>query len=375
MDKVKRIILLSVPMSICNFRCSYCYLSQRDECYQNKQPKFKYSPEYVGRALSLERLGGIAYINICADGETLLTRDIDKYVYELLKVGHYVEFVTNLSISPVLDKMLQWDTKLLKQLEFKCSFHYLELKKKKLLGIFADNVRKIWNSGASANIEITPCDEMIPYINEIKDFSLQNFGALPHLSIARRDDTEDIDYLTNLSIEEYDKVWSQFDSEFWEFKKTIFKKKQTRFCYAGDWLLYVNLETGIAQQCYRGRHSQDIFRDLEKPISFKAIGKCLEPHCYNGHFMLTLGCVPNFTSVRYGDIRNRVKKDGSEWLQPEYKSFLNSTLLESNDEYSVKRKFKINIENRIIDMPLCLIKVLPWKVRKNLKKNIKRFIK
>ncbi len=375
MDKVKRIILLSVPMSICNFRCSYCYLSQRDECYQNQQPKLKYSPEHVAKALSPNRLGGLAFINICADGETLLTKNIDQYVYELLKIGHYIEFVTNLSISTVLDKMLCWDNDLLKRLEFKCSFHYLELKKKKLLNTFAENVRKIWKAGASANIEITPCDEMIPYINEIKEFSLENFGALPHLSIARRDDTVNIDYLTSLSIEQYDRVWEQFDSGFWKFKKTIFKKKQTEFCYAGDWLLQVDFETGNTKQCYRSRYSQNIFENLDKPIKYKALGRCLEPHCYNGHALLTLGCIPNVTSIRYGDIRNRIKKDGSEWLQPEYKSFLNSTLLESNDEYSVERKFKINMENRIIDIPICLIKVLPWEIRKNLTKNIKRFLK
>lgn len=375
MEKIKRIILLAVPMSICNFRCSYCYLAQRDECYQNKQPNFKYSPEYVAKALAPERLGGIAFINICADGETLLTRNIDKYVYELLKLGHYIEFVTNLSVTSVLDKMLQWEPELLKRLEFKCSFHYLQLKEKNLLDTFANNVKRIWKYGASANIEITPCDEMIPYIDEIKEFSLQNFGALPHLSIARRDDTEYIEYLTTLSIEEYDKVWSQFDSEFWRFKKTIFKKKQTEFCYAGDWLLQVDLETGKTQQCYRSRHSQNIFEDLNKPIKFKAIGRCMEPHCYNGHALLTLGCIPNVTSTRYGDIRNRVKQDGGEWLQPQLKSFFNSVLLDSNNEYSVKQKNTTNMENRIIDIPMHIKHLFSWSFRRNVKRNIKKILK
>lgn len=30
---MKKIILIGIPMSICNFRCHYCYLSQRDEKY------------------------------------------------------------------------------------------------------------------------------------------------------------------------------------------------------------------------------------------------------------------------------------------------------------------------------------------------------
>lgn len=334
MNKVKRLILLSVPMSICNFRCSYCYLSQRDECYQGKQPQFKYSPSHVSQALSIERLGGKALINICADGETLLTKNIDQYVYALLKAGHYIEFVTNLSITPVLNKMLSWEPEIIKRIEFKCSFHYLELKKRNLLDIFVNNVHNIWKAGGSANIEITPCDEMIPYIEEIKAFSLKSFGALPHLTIARNDQTDDIDYLTNLSIDEYNLIWKQFNSDFWRFKKTLFKVRRNEFCYAGKWSLYINLENGIAEQCYKSRYKQNIFENISKPIVFKAIGHCMEAHCYNGHALLTMGCIPNFTHNKYGDIRNRRKDNNEEWLQTDLKTFFNTTLIESNDQYS-----------------------------------------
>lgn len=350
MDKIKRLILLAVPMSICNFRCNYCYLTHRGEYYQGKQPEYKYSPEHVAKAFAQKRLGGPSFFNVCADGETLLTKDIDKYVYELLKEGHYIEFVTNLTITPVLKKFLAWDKELLKHLSFKCSFHYLQLKRRNLLEIFASNVHRIWEAGASANIEMIPCDEMIPYIDEIKQFSMHNFGALPHLSIARNDGTAGIEYLTQLSIEEYNRIWGQFDSEFWRFKKTVFKEKRTEFCYAGDWSLQVDLASGIAGECYIHRFSQNIFKDIESPIRFRGIGLCPEPHCYNGHALLTLGCIPNFTQVKYGDIRNRVKEDGSEWLQPELKSFFNSTLVESNQEYSEKDKKIIKIENRVFDI-------------------------
>ncbi len=29
MDKVKKVILFRIPMSKCNFRCSYCYLARK----------------------------------------------------------------------------------------------------------------------------------------------------------------------------------------------------------------------------------------------------------------------------------------------------------------------------------------------------------
>lgn len=357
MDKIKRLILLAVPMSICNFRCSYCYLTHREEYYQNKQIEYRYSPAHVAKALSKERLGGVSLFNFCAEGETLLAREIDLYVKAILQEGHYVEFVTNLSVTRVLDKMLSWDKELLSRLEFKCSFHYLELKKKGFLNRFADNVKKIWASGASANIELTPSDDLIPYLEEVMSFSIANFGALPQLTIARNDDTESIDYLTELSGTEYNRIWSSFDSSFWSFKKTIFREKRTEFCYAGDWSIYLNLDTGDARQCYCSRFSQNVFDDLSVPIKFKAVGKCALPHCYNGHALLSLGCIPGFTDIRYGDIRTRFRSDGSEWLQPELKTFFNSQLVESNEEYSSGKKNAIMLEHRIT-----LLKRLPGRI-------------
>ncbi len=346
MDKIKRIILFNIPMSICNFRCDYCYLTHRPVAYQGRQVQLRYTPQEVAYALRPERLGGLAYINFCAEGETLLTKNIDEYIYELVKAGHYAEIVTNLTVTPVLDKILSWDKSLLKRITFKCSFHYLELKKKNWLDTFAENVKKIWNSGASASVEITPSDSLIPYIDEVKQFSMDHFGALPHLSIARNDNTEEIDYLTDLTQEEYQTTWEQFGSSFWEFKRTIFKKPVKKFCYAGDWMMLLDFETGNMKQCYCTREKENsIFRNPDKPIPFKAIGKCPIAHCYNGHALLTLGCVPDFTDVRYGDIRNRTKADGSQWLQPELLQFFNTTLCENNKEYSYMRKSYVKAIN------------------------------
>lgn len=338
MDKIKKLVLFRIPMSICNFRCHYCYLSQRPVHFEGEQPKMKYTPEQVAKAMSRERIGGIAYMNFCADGETLLTKDIDKYIKALVEEGHCAEIVTNLTVTPVLERILSWDRSLLKRVEFKCSFHYLELKKKGWLDRFAENVNKIWDAGASANIEITPSDELIPLIDEVMEFSMTHFGALPHLTIARNDQTKSIDYLTNLPIDEYDKVWSRFDSGFWKFKKTIFGKKQTDFCYAGDWSIYIDLTTGDATPCYCGASLGDVFAHPDKPIPTRSVGHCPIAHCYNGHALLTLGTIPHKYPIRYGEIRDRVKTDGSHWLQPELLAFFNSKLEESNSEYSDFRK-------------------------------------
>ena len=91
MDKIKKLLLINIPTSICNFRCHYCYLAQLGKEYQGKQAVMRCTPEEVKRALSVERVGGPALINFCAEGETLLTKDIDLYIKGLVENGHYAE--------------------------------------------------------------------------------------------------------------------------------------------------------------------------------------------------------------------------------------------------------------------------------------------
>jgi len=343
MDKIKKVFLFAIPVSICNFRCHYCYLAQRDESFQGLHPEMKYSPEKFGHAMNANRVGGTAYANFCADGETLLVRDIDLYVKAFIQQGHYAEVVSNMSVTTVIDKFLSWDKDLLSHLEFKCSFHYLELKKKGLLDTFAANVKRVWDAGASATIEITPSDELVPYIDEVIAFSMENFGALPHLTIARNDRTSTIDYLTNLDMDEYARVWSQFRSDFWEYKRTIFGVKQKDFCYAGAWSLHINLCTGDARSCYHSASLGDVFADPSKPFPTEAVGACPIAHCYNGHALLTLGLIPHSTNVRYGNIRNRIRTDGGEWLHPVLKSFFNTQLIETNRRYSKPKQLLHNL--------------------------------
>ena len=64
MDKIKMIILLAVPTTICNLKCRYCYLSQRESSFSGEQAQMEYSPMEVAKALSKERIGGTAFINI-----------------------------------------------------------------------------------------------------------------------------------------------------------------------------------------------------------------------------------------------------------------------------------------------------------------------
>jgi hypothetical protein len=241
-----------------------------------------------------------------------------------------VEVVTNLSLTRRLEPFLQIEAELLRHLEFKCSFHYLELKKRGLLDTFADNVRRVWQAGASANIEITPHDELIPYIDEIKALSMAHFGALPHITIARDDRTKQIERLTKLPVDVFTQTWSVFDSAFFNYKTRIYGVRQTGFCYAGKWSMYTDLTTGEAWKCYYGGSLGNIFAHPDEPLPEVPTGKCPLPHCYNGHTLLTMGLIPDADAPGYGELRDRERADGTHWLQDEMRAFMDTKLADAN---------------------------------------------
>lgn len=349
MDKIKRYIDCYIPVTTCTLRCPYCYITKH-RLFEGPLPDFQYSPEYVRKALSKERLGGTCLINMCAGGETLLAPKVVDYARCLLEEGHYVMIVTNATVNKPFDEFARFPRELTKHLFFKFSYHYLELKKRNLMERFFGNIRKVRDAGCSFTLELTPSDDAIPYIDDIKAIAKQELGAINHVTIAR-DETDDreLPMLTSLSKEEYANVWGTFNSEIFDYKLTIFEMKRKEFCYAGDWSFYLNLLTGEMSQCYKSYKQQNIFQDITKPIKFRAIGhNCGEHHCYNGHSFLTLGDIPQLKAPTYASLRNRVCNDGTEWLQPEMKAFMSSKLMESNKEYSIWKKGWADLSIRLI---------------------------
>ena len=284
--------------------------------------------------------------NLCAGGETLIAEEVIDVTKEILKQGHYVMIVTNGSLTNRFEKIAEFPKELLKHLFFKFSFHYQELVRLKMLDRYFENVKMLQEAGASFTIEITPSDELEPYIDEIKNVMMEKMGALPHITIGRKD-SDDIPPLTNHEFKDYLDIWKQFDSDLMDFKKDIFGKKRNEFCYAGEWSCYLNLVTGDLRQCYCGIKLDNIYKDINKPIKFLPIGcNCTQPHCYNGHAFLSFGDIPEMKTPTYDKLRNRVQSNGIEWLQPEMKAFMQSKLVESNKEYNEEEKKKINKINK-----------------------------
>lgn len=345
MDRIKRFLDIYIPTETCNLRCNYCYITQKRK-FNNRVAEFKYSTDIIKKALSMERLGGKCLINLCAGGETLLADSVIDIVKALLEEGHYVMVVTNGTLSKRFDEIIELDSKLLNRLFFKFSFHYLELKNKNMLKKYFENIEKVKSHGCSFTVEMTPSDELIPYIDEVKKVCLENLGTLCHITIARDDRTNGIEILSKYSFDEYKNIWNTFDSEFFNFKYKIFYKKRNEFCYAGDWSAYIDLGTGDMRQCYCGKVLDNIYKNIDSKLRFKAIGyRCKLAHCYNGHAFLTIGTIPELETPTYAEIRDRKDINGDMWLKNDMKIFMSQKLKDNNYEYSYFRKSINNIEN------------------------------
>ena len=341
MDKIKKYFDCWVPTENCNFQCKYCYIPTLEN-FKHKTIKFGYSAEEFKKALTTRRLGGVCMFNICAGGETLLSNEVVPFAKAMLENGHYVMIVTNGSITPKFDEMSNFSQDLRKRLFIKFSYHYLELKRLNLTEVFFNNVKKMKDAGISFTVEVTPNDDYIPYIDEIKRECQEYTGAIPHLTVAR---VENGDYpiMTKLSREDYIKTWSVFDSELFNFKISVFNEKRKEFCYAGKWSFILSLADGNIKQCYRGMVIQNIFDEMDKPLKEMPVGNnCPEPHCFNSHGFLCFGDIPEINSPYFDEIRNRICSDKSEWLQPEMKGFMHTKLFENNDELTNKDKNKAN---------------------------------
>ncbi len=347
MDKINKFVTCLIPVHACNFRCQYCYLSHHvnENVYGGGIRTFAASPKDIVSYFSIKRMGGPCYFNLCAPGETMMHPQLIDFVGELTMEGHYADIVTNGTLTKKFDDLIEsLKESQRKRLFIKFSFHYLELKSKNMMEVFLSNVEKIRKSGISYSIEITPHDDLVPYIDEIKTFSLKNFGALPHITVARNEGTKEIALLTKYSREKYKEIWSTFDSALFDFKFSIFNVKRKEFCYAGLWSLTVNIETGVYSQCYGGDELGN-FKDADTAVHFRPIGKCRQPHCFNGHAFLATGDIPELIAPTYIEERDRITASGEHWFSKEEREFFSTKLANSNGALSNNQKRKQYIVN------------------------------
>lgn len=349
---VKRFIDCSVPVSICNFRCEYCYLSQTPHRIDaTEKDEIGRSPRFIGKAFSMKRLGGRCLINLCGIGETLLSPNIVEIIKELLVQGHYVMVVTNGTITPKIEEILEIDEKIRKRLFFKLSFHYEQLKRLNLIDTYFNNVDKIKRKNVSFTVELVAYDAIEKEIDDIKKLCEMRLGAMCHVTAARNLNGRGKRSLqSKYSIQKYKSIWSEFHSALFDFKIRSFNRKIEEFCYAGDWGLTIDLKTGEVRQCYEGLVLQNIYKNINKPLKYLAVGNhCPSKYCRNAHAQLAFGFVPEIKNAPdFASERNRICIDGSQWLSEDFKKIFQGKLYESNKEYSQMKKWLVNVENYLI---------------------------
>lgn len=333
MDKMKRFIDVYVPTEVCNLKCTYCYVAQRGRV-RNIIGVIGHSPEEVKKALSVERLGGICFLNFCGSGETLFGNEILPIIKAVLEEGHYVQIVTNGTVSEKFKEIIHWDREILKRIFVKFSFHFLELKRLNLMDVYFNNVNLMKEAGCSFTIEMMPHDELIPYIDEIKTVCLKNVYALPHLTVGRDETTVELKLLSKYNVEEYKKIWSVFQSEMFEFKMEMFGKERREYCYAGEWSCSLRLDTGDLFQC-NGCVKIDNIYQSDKSLNFVHVGyKCPHAHCYNCHAYITMGVFPDIEAPVYAKMRDRKCLDGTSWLSKEVSDFFSQKFKNNNPVYN-----------------------------------------
>ena len=341
MEAIKRFVECLIPDTRCNLKCSYCYVIQENRRTESLS-RFQYSPDHIGRALSVNRLGGVCFVSICGAGETLMPKETLLIVKCILQQGHYVNITTNGTLSKRFDELLSMNSQLLKRLHFSFSFHYLELKRMGHLDAFFDNIQKVKKYGCSYIVQFNLCDEYIPFLDEIKLLCEEKAGAAPQVAVTRNVHVLPISLLTAHSRDEYEKYGSIFDSPLFRFTLKNFMVKRREFCYAGIWSCVLNLSTGTMKKCYDSTASQNIFADLRRPIIFRSIGNnCKSPYCMNSSHFMSLGVIPSIATPSYAELRDRKQ---AEWMTPQVRSFLDGKLYKANPEYSSFRKIHVNLK-------------------------------
>jgi organic radical activating enzyme len=367
MERIKRFIECSVPITACNLNCSYCYVIQQKR--RNKKiSQTRMDPILIGKALNRKRLKGTCYISLCGVGETLLHPDIIEVVKELLMQGHYINITTNGTITDKFVDLCSIEPILLKRVHIAFSFHYLELKRKNLLDEFFNNIDRIRKAGSSYVVQLNLCDEYIPYLDEIKNICIDKVGAMPQVALTRNEKTKPMTIMSQYNTEKYYELGQSFKSPLFDFTFKNFLVKRKEFCYAGAWTFKMYLGTGDLRDCYGSPRVQNIYDDVNKPIIFLAIGNnCRLPYCVNSSHFMSLGVIPEIRTPTYAELRDR---NNSNWYSAEMRNFLETKLSLENKEYNSLKKVYANYVQFVMILKLKIKRII-FKLSKKINNNSK----
>ena len=295
-----------VPNSHCNLRCEYCYAMQ-DGDRDSARPKFRRTPQEIGRAFNPARWDAdYLFVNFCGPGETFLCKEIPDIVAYVLLQGNIVLITNNGTITPAIEKLLNLPDDLTSRLMFGVSLHYKELKKRNLLNVFTENVKKIAASPASFHVSFNLYDGYFDCLDEIKNYCVENFGAPPQVAVTR-DQVDGMKLYGSADMETYKKIGAQFNSPRFDIECDNFLVNRRKyFCHAGETSWFLDLATGDLKQCYCERAYFNAYDDLEQKIPLSPVGRhCKAVYCINASYFISCGNIPEINLPSYTELRDR----------------------------------------------------------------------
>jgi len=293
-----KVVWCGTPGSLCNLNCSYCYTGDR----KVKKGETNYSVKHMLKCFEPKRFGGPIFFGGAAAGETLLWDGIFEFTKGMLSHGHIVSYTTNMTLTSAIKKFCDLPARLRSGLELDASLHYLELKRKKLLDTYFENLRMLRSAGISIAMFLCISDVYIPYLREINELCKKEIGLLPIAGMVRSYEQNGGKTACEYSADIDKLVKETCDDRQWELQKRIYGQKRAEFCHAGEYSINMNLENGNYTKCWgrswaasrikslkglpfvgkvvnrifkeRSQVMGNIFEDPNKPIKFGAIGKC-----------------------------------------------------------------------------------------------------
>lgn len=366
--KIKKYIHAIQGGTVCNFKCTYCYVPDLQKGKNRTPIKFDYPLEIMLEALSPEHIGGLAFINYVGGGETFLSEETFPIIEGLLQQGHCLNVVTNATITSEIEKLCKLDNELKDHLMICASLHYLELKRLNLTDTYFENLNKLKKAGISFYMQLTICEEYMPFLQDIKDICLEKVNIEPSISIAC-DASKNWAKCSFYNEETYQKINAVFDTEDLDLlNELVYDKKRNEFCYAGEWSFVLNMENGNTVSCFAGHNIGNIFKNPKKKIIYTPIINCPSDYCGCGALLLGCGVIPELNFPTFSKFIEKKCSINNNIL-----NYLDIKLKHYNSVYSEKEKKtltkKIKIKEIIKKIMNLLISLIPSKKLKNILRN------
>lgn len=347
MDKIVKMINGTVHTLGCNLKCEYCYLAQGR--YKNDEDIFalKYPLNKILKACSKERLGGICFIQIIGDGETLLPKDVVPLIIGLLQEGHYVQVITNGTLTERIHQLVDKAEQagLSERLLISFSLHFIELEKGNWLKIYADNINYVRKKGVSFRISMVCSDADIEAEKRIHEFCQKDLhGVVLNIGSAKKynEITGNIEGLWSKYDKKtyYEKVMSIFPSYNLEYIKDLDEIDNHKFCYAGSWYFQVDFTTGTYSQCLQNAGPvHNFFENIEDELLLEPVGtRCKASWCWCG-WAKKLNLIPNECGY-ISDIEKMAAAPENKYINKKCLCAGFADLANSNREFSAEQKLQ-----------------------------------